>query len=184
MSATVTYPSAYISGFAITVGNEGGLSLDSRDRGNYRSGVVGVGPVVGSKYGLSAAAYPTLDIPNVTLDTARAIYFTDYWLKARCDLMPGRLAATVFDSAVNNGVSGAVRLLQTALGLHADAVFGPGTVAALQSCLTKTGEDSLCAEFLARRLVLMAALPSWPSQALGWSRRICKMPFLTQGFSA
>jgi len=186
-SSVVTYPAAYDLGFSTTVGAEGVLSLDPNDRGNYRSGQVGVGKVEGSKFGISAASYPTLDIPNLTLDTARAIYFTDYWLKARCDALPPRLAVIVFDSAVNNGAGTAIKLLQTSVGTTADGVFGPGTqahVAAVIGSNSSGGLDGLCAEFLARRTVLMASLSSWASQGLGWARRLCKLPFLTQGLTS
>jgi len=167
------YPQAFVTAFTITVGLEGGYVDDPNDPGGK------------TKYGISQRAYPTLDIPNLTLATAQAIYWTDYWLKARCDVMPGRLAVFVFDSAVNNGVGGAVCLLQKALSTKIDSVFGPGTLATLQSAVaSSTGQDNVCAEFLARRMVLMAALPSWASQGLGWARRLCKLPFLTQGLTA
>ena len=34
-----------------------------------------------TKYGISQAAYPGVDIENMTADTAKGIYGTDYWLK-------------------------------------------------------------------------------------------------------
>lgn len=40
------------------------------------------------------------------------------------------MAVAVFDCAVNQGVGIAVRLLQVALGVEADGVLGPKTVAA------------------------------------------------------
>lgn len=176
----MTYPAAFSLAFATTVGLEGGLSLDPNDSGNYANG-----KLVGSKFGISARAYPTLDIPSLTLDTAQAIYWTDYWLKARCDALPPRLAVFMFDSAVNNGVGGAIGILQAAVGTVQDGVFGSGTLAHVTNAIAApNGIDNLCAEFLARRTFKMACLSAWQTQGLGWSRRLCKLPFLTQGITA
>ena len=40
---------------------EGTLSLDPTDTGNWTGGAVGRGTLVGTKYGISAASYPTLE---------------------------------------------------------------------------------------------------------------------------
>ena len=174
----MTYPAAFTLAFATTVGLEGGLSLDPNDSGNYANG-----KLVGTKYGISARSYPTLNIPSLTLSTAQAIYWTDYWLKARCDVLPPRLAVFMFDSAVNNGVVGSIGILQTAIGTTSDGVFGHDTLTILGAVLA-CGVDALCAEFLARRTFKMACLDAWQTQGLGWSRRLCKLPFLTQGITA
>ena len=53
------------------IGHEGGFTNDSRDAGNWTGGKVGVGKLVGTKFGLSAATYPTLDIKNITIVEAK-----------------------------------------------------------------------------------------------------------------
>ena len=67
---TTTFDTA----FANVIGLEGGYTDDPRDRGNWTGGTVGQGKLRGTKYGISAAAFPTLDIANLTLDAAKAIY--------------------------------------------------------------------------------------------------------------
>jgi Glycosyl hydrolase 108 len=95
--------------FELVIGSEGGYSDDRNDPGNWTGGEVGVGELKGTKYGVSAASYPDLNIKGLTVDDAKTIYERDYWNKAGCPDMPPRLAYTCFDAAVNNGVGRAVR---------------------------------------------------------------------------
>ena len=106
--------------FDLLFGHEGGYTDDRNDPGNWTGGKVGEGQLKGTKYGISAASYPSLEIKNLTLDQAKAIYEADYWAKAGCPDMPPRLAYACFDAAVNNGVGRAVRWLQGAIGAPQD----------------------------------------------------------------
>ena len=54
--------------FARLIGNEGEFDDSPKDRGNWTGGAIGVGELRGTKYGISAAAFPTLDIKAITLD--------------------------------------------------------------------------------------------------------------------
>ncbi|WP_459677167.1 glycosyl hydrolase 108 family protein [Acidisoma sp. 7E03] len=160
----------------ITLNIEGGLSLDRNDRMNWTGGQIGVGKLVGTKYGISAGAFPTLDIANLTLDQAKQIYRTLYYDKVNGDALPIQLAALVFDAAVNNGVAAAIKLLQASVGATADGLYGTQTAAAISAALAKSGVDAISIEFQARRLLLMAALPTWPTYGGGWARRLCSLP--------
>ena len=46
----------------VIIMHEGGWQHDPRDRGNWTGGEVGRGECKGTKYGISAASYPALDI--------------------------------------------------------------------------------------------------------------------------
>ena len=63
--------------FTRLIGNEGVLSMDPKDSGNWTGGKIGLGKLKGSKYGISAASYPMVDIANLTLEGAKAIYLRD-----------------------------------------------------------------------------------------------------------
>jgi lysozyme family protein len=63
----------------------------------------------------------------------RNIYLTRYWRPARCPDLPPPLAFMHFDAAVNQGVSGAARMLQQAFGVDIDGEVGPITLAAARS---------------------------------------------------
>lgn len=150
---------------------EGGLSLDPEDKGNWTGGEVRKGELVGTKFGISAAAYPTLDIRNLAWRDAVEIYRRDYWVRAGCDRLPPRLAVAVFDMAVNHGVSNAVKMLQETVGTTKDGVFGPKTAAAARAL----DQDSVLVDLLALRLEFYRALKTYARYGKGWTRRTLKL---------
>lgn len=173
-----TYPASYLAIIDVVLGNEGGLSLEPSDPGNWTGGAVQLGEMKGTKWGLSAASFPTLDIPTITRDQAIAIYFALYFQKASCSVLPAMLGLLVMDAAVNNGVGRAVRWLQAAAGATPDGLFGTASKRAVDAALAvPLGADALSAEFLTQRLMFMAALPTWSTFGLGWARRLSRLPF-------
>lgn len=94
---------------AFVLGQEGGLSTDPNDAGNYVDGVF-----VGTKYGISAQAHPDVDIVNLTIEQAREIYRVQYWQASGANTMPWPLCLAVFDLAVNGGVGRAKQALTEA----------------------------------------------------------------------
>lgn len=64
-----------------------------------------------TKWGISQRAYPHLDIESLTREQAEGIYYADYWHKAGCDDIPWPMDCILFDTAVNLGVSGALKIL-------------------------------------------------------------------------
>jgi lysozyme family protein len=154
--------------FAFTLGAEGTYSNNPADPGNWTGGAVGNGELRGTKFGISASAYPKLDIADLTQEQAEDIYRRDYWAALHGDDIPLPLAMVAFDAAVNAGPRRAISWLQLASGNQADGVLGPATLAALN-----TGNAVLLArEALVRRLEFSTQLVTWSSFGLGWSRRI------------
>lgn len=167
--------SAFDRAFRVVVGEEGGYSSNPADPGNWTGGACGRGLCRGTRFGISAASYPGLEIATLTLDDARAIYRRDYWERVRGDDLPPPLALLVFDAAVNNGVGRAARWLQQAVGATADGIIGPATLTRVQG---HAGPGAaLMAEFQAQRLTFMAGLPTWRVFGLGWARRLCRLPY-------
>ena len=145
------------SSFDALIGNEGTeVSNDPEDPGGL------------SKFGISHRAYPDLDIVNLTIDGAKAIYLRDYWNKCGCDALPSPLNFQVFDTAVNSGIIEAAKILQLALGVVADGHIGPATRAAIQ------GKDpiKLAVMFCAARLEFMTNCSAWQHDGKGWARRV------------
>lgn len=58
-----------------------------------------------TKYGISQNAYPDLDIENLTVEQAKAIYKEDYWDKLQLDNFCTTDAIVLMDCGVNCGVS-------------------------------------------------------------------------------
>ena len=142
--------------FEKLLGHEGGYVNNPADPGGE------------TKYGISKRAYPTLDIKNLTLDTAKTIYLVDYWRASGCDAAPDKIKFQIFDVAVNSGVGRAVQFVQSVVGATPDGIMGPKTLAALAAI----DPPVFISHFNAERLEFMAHLPEWPSFGRGWARRI------------
>lgn len=142
--------------FERLLSHEGGYVDDRRDRGGK------------TKFGISQAAYPGEDIPNLTLTRAKELYLRDYWGPAGCDAVPDPLKFELFDMAVNSGPRTAVRCLQKAAGCPPDGILGPVTLQAIQSI----PPVRLVARFNGHRLQYLAALTDWPAFGRGWANRV------------
>lgn len=162
--------------FRLLLGHEGEFSNVHADPGNWTGGRVGQGTLKGTKWGISAAAYPHLDIRNLTQAQAHDIYERDYWNKVEASAWPPRLAFIVFDAAVNNGPTRAIRWLQQAVGATVDGIIGPQTRSRVAAALTRS-ETSVVVEFSAHRLRFMVELSTWSTFRGGWSRRLVQVPF-------
>lgn len=153
--------------FERTVGHEGGYTTDDKDRGNWTTGVVGKGQLKGTKYGISAMSYPDEDIAALTIARAKAIYKKDFWDNAGIERFPEGLWFQLFDANVNHGWKATVKLVQRAVGVTADGIVGPNTMAAVGQ--VKPG--SLAMKFLSERLKYFTSLSTFRTYGAGWTNR-------------
>ena len=167
--------SVFDNAFRAVIGEEGGYTANPADPGNWTGKRCNVGRCNGTKYGISAASYPTLSIAALSLDDAKAIYRRDYWAHIQGDELPSAIALVVFDAAVNSGPDRAIRWLQGVLRVTVDGAIGPITIAAARQCAGRGA--SVLAEYQAQRLVFLSSLPTWRVFGLGWARRVCNMQF-------
>ncbi len=129
--------STYDDAFEMLIGIERGFTDDPKDKGNWTGGKIGVGELKGTKYGISAASYPQLDIRNLTLEQSKAIYYRDFWTPLWADKAHPQVAFELFEQAVNFSVREAVLHLQRGLNfffdtkLIEDGQMGLATSAAL-----------------------------------------------------
>lgn len=158
--------------FAELMQHEGGYSDDPRDPGNWTGGKVGSGVLKGTKYGVAANTFPTLDIRNLTLAEAAAIYRLRYWSAVQAEALPPTLAWATADAAVNSGVSRAVKWLQAAVGAGQDGAIGPATLRAVSTAVARQGVNTVRAHALAERALFMASLSTFPTYGRGWFRRL------------
>lgn len=157
----------FVDAFAYVVGVEGNLSLDPNDPGNWTGGKVGAGALKGTKYGVSAAAFPLLDIANLSLSDAQSIAKRDYWDKIGGDSLPYGVALLLFDFGYNAGIEEAVRNAQRACGIQVDGALGPQTLATLRNINVR----SFAIVFTAHRLVAYSDMPNWAEERNGWVSR-------------
>lgn len=123
-----------------------------------------------TKYGISQAAYPGVDIANLTKEQAIALYKRDYWEKAQCEELPYPLDVLLFDTAVNHGVVKAIKILQESLNIKADGVMGQNTRAA-----ARTAKNSVYTIFMLNRLFVYTNAKSWPTFKEGWKNRLVQL---------
>ena len=97
-----------------TLHQEGGLSTDRKDPGNWTGGKVGNGKLLGTKYGIAAASHPGLEIRHLTLAQACDIYWREYVIAPRFDRLDLALLLVAFDAGVNCGPGRAASWLKEA----------------------------------------------------------------------
>lgn len=154
---------------------EGGHSNDASDRGGE------------TRFGISKAAHPDVDLDTLTQDGAAAIYGYWYWRPIRGAELPTAAALAVFDAAVIHGVGAAVTMLQRTLrtigayeprSAHValDGIVGPNTIAAARRGFAPERRIDTLAWYLAERTLYIAAIArrdqSQQRFLRGWARRL------------
>ena len=171
----------FAAALAIVLAHEGGYQTMPDDPGNWTGGKIGAGELKGTKFGVSAAVYPTLDIAALTEADAAAIYRRDWWDRFDLGRLPAPLAAKLFDAAVNIGVANAVTALQRALRaagasigaapIAEDGRLGPETIEAAHALVPDAVLPAL-REALAGHYRLIAANNPADARFLnGWLAR-------------
>lgn len=157
---------------------EGGYSNDPNDDGNWTGGEKGKGELKGTKFGISAKAYPKLHIYGLTRGQCIALYRKHYWDACKCDQLPEGIAFVVFDAAVNQGVNASIRMLQNSLNVTSDGVIGPVTLKAATLADNRETLTSLIAE----RCLRYTKAKTIAIYGRGWFRRVasCLMASLEQ----
>ena len=114
---------------AITIEHEGGYQRNPNDHANWSSGVIHVGRLMGTKYGITAVDMPGVEIQNITADQATTYYLEHYWKQYYSQITSQPVANKLFDMGVLFGVGSAIECLQYALDLTpVDGNFGPITL--------------------------------------------------------
>lgn len=125
-----------------------------------------------TKYGIARNANKDVDVRNLNLQETMEIYYDRYWLAGKCDKIPQVLAIIHFDGCVNHGVGRANKFLQQAVGVAADGVIGPATLAAIND----GDESAMINEISLLRIDFYNAIvnrnPAQVKFLKGWLRRI------------
>ena len=149
--------------FALLLDHEGDFSDHAADPGGK------------TRFGITEAvarqAGYTGDMRALPVDLAKRIYLDSYWRPVRADDLPPGVRYIVFDGAVNSGPAQSALWLQRALGVTADGVIGPRTLAAAYA----KDAQQLKTAILAQRLRFMTSLTNWPAFSRGWARRIADL---------
>jgi lysozyme family protein len=167
----------FAAALAIVLAHEGGYQAMPDDPGNWTGGKVGAGELKGTKFGLSAATYPALDIAALTEAAAAPIYRRDWWDRFGLGRLPPSIAAKVFDAAVNIGIDEAVRALQRALRaarairIEEDGRLGPATLAAVRATAADAVLPALREALAGHYRLIVAGNPAQARFLNGWLAR-------------
>jgi lysozyme family protein len=134
----------------VVLAHEGGYSFDPDDPGGE------------TNHGISKRSYPSEDILALTVDRAKELYERDFWKYEEVESQV--IATKLLDMAVNMGSGQAVKLLQQALKIPVDGVFGPHTLAATNGAEPERLLHSLRAKqaaFYARLVLTHVALAKY-----------------------
>lgn len=102
-----------------------------------------------TKWGISQRAFPEVRIAELTEQEAKSLFRVHYWIPCHCDELPSYIAVMLADSAFNQGVKPAVRILQHALRVEVDGIVGPDTIEAAQA----TNPLEFINQYLSHRLL-------------------------------
>lgn len=155
--------------FDRVIGHEGKFTINEKDPGNWTGGKVGEGELKGTKFGLSAASYPDLDIANITYDQAKGLYW-DWFRDCKLYMFRTPLQYQMFDAAFNHGLRKASQIFQRAVSVNDDGIIGSATRAAA----AEMDVNDLLMRFIGKRLEFFTNLSHFDEFGRGWSRRIAK----------
>jgi lysozyme family protein len=129
-----------------------------------------------TKYGISARAYPNLDIPSLTYEDAKKIYLQDYLIAPGFhQIIDPSVREAVVDFAVHSGVATAVKQLQRLLNLTQDGKCGPATLNAINAMPPDQLKKAL---IIARCTFLVRQVERTPSKLkflTGWISRVVSL---------
>lgn len=150
--------------FKMLMVHEGGYTNDPRDSGGMTNwGVTHI------DWAAWVGHEPSADeMRALTQDDVKPLYKRKYWDNLKCDDLPGGVDWAVFDFGVNSGIGRSAKYLQRLVGVDADGVIGPATLAAVNAHDPKILIENLCAA----RMDFLRGLSNFDHFGRGWTTRV------------
>lgn len=165
---------SFLPAFEKMIDNEGGYTLHRID--GDRGGL--------TYAGIARNFYPDWPgWPLVTSDTAlqaiiphvQAFYKQQFWERIRGDFIYAQdIAESIFDFAVNAGVSTAIKLAQEVVGVSTDGIIGSITLKAMNNIEVNVFVREYALKKMARYANIVNNNPSQGKFLLGWINRALK----------
>lgn len=112
------------------------------------------------------------DLRAMTYEQWYSIIKRGYWDRAQADSMLNQSVANmIVDFMITSG--GAPRVVQRTVGVRADGIIGPRTIAAINA----QPADILFSRLASARLHYYRCLPAWSQFGNGWTRRVRDIKF-------
>ena len=162
----------------VVLAEEGGYGNDPDDRG----GPTNLGITIGALSAYLGRDATLEEVKALTSDTAKDIYYKNYWLKAECDALPPGIDLMLFNIVVNAGVYRGQELFQTALmkmGVYKgliDGDIGPETAKAL----SRVNHADFLTCYDAEIEAFYRKLPKFYKFGNGWLGRLERVKSLAQ----
>ncbi len=107
------------------------------------------------------------DVRQIAQSEGQAIYLDDYW-EPRCPQLPIGLDLSFFDSSVNMGAGQATEILQFALEIGVDGIWGPQTAGAVAQI---ADVDDVINAFTTQREAVYRSFSTFQYFGSDWIRR-------------
>lgn len=161
--------------FNLVIAHEGGFSDDARDRGNRmrdgRPGSTMLGCTQQNWEDYIGKQVTHDEMRRLTKEDVKPLYKKNYWDAVMGDKLCAGLDYAAFDFAINAGPSASRKLIQRALGVTADGVFGPKTLNAIKE---SNGAD-LIEKFSKEKEAYYRSLSDFSTYGKGWLRRVAEV---------
>lgn len=133
-----------------------------------------------TKYGISKARYPKLDIKPLKHNEARWLYYQDYYLGFKIDQFPKYVREVMLDFYINTSPKNVVRTLQRTINRHGqnliiDGIMGKNTMKAFNAVHTKLGAKKFAHELIWQRALFFSRLGGFKHFGKGWLKRLDKL---------
>ena len=158
--------------FNLVIEHEGGFTDDPRDPGNILpdgrpgSTMLGCTQANWEKYIGKKVTHD--EMRRLTKDDVKPLYKKNYWDSVMGDTLCAGLDYGAFDFAINAGPQTSRKLIQRALGVADDGIFGKQTLKAIKE---SNGAD-LIEKFSIEKEKYYRSLKTFPIYGKGWLRRI------------
>jgi lysozyme family protein len=156
----MAYPNLFNKCIEVILKNEGGYVNHPSDPGGE------------TNMGITKRNYPDLNIKALTKQKAISIYYVDYWMPMKLEILnDDDLILQVFDMGVNAGIRTAIKLLQRLVGVTDDGHIGLRTVRAVAEF-----DGDVYTEYVKRRKLYYVTLVQKKEQLRpfikGWLARV------------
>ena len=155
----------------MVLAHEGGFTNDQRDSGNHlpdgRQGSTMLGCTQANWEAYVGHQVTQDDMKKLTKDDVKPLYKKNYWDAVMGDLLPSGLDYAAFDFAINAGSNASRKMVQIAVGVNNDGIFGPATLKAIQNADAK----DVLGRFTSAKIKFYQSLSNFDVYGKGWLKR-------------
>ena len=157
--------------FNLVIKSEGGFTNDQRDIGNHlpdgRQGSTMLGCTQANWEAYVGHQVTQDDMKKLTKEDVKPLYKKNYWDAVLGDLLPSGLDYAAFDFAINAGSNASRKMVQIAVDVNNDGIFGPATLKAIQNADAK----DVLGRFTSAKIKFYQSLSNFEVYGKGWLKR-------------